>query len=121
MLETVKSIIGNKRGLALAIRENGYIGFYKIWVGFNNQLSGTVYEFHKESSIKVEGDYEKTYDNVVEVLVESCIMMFNRELAKTEVLELLEGKTLSNIGTKNLYTGYADIVISDKEFGLFVY
>lgn len=119
--ERVKSIIGSKRGLALAIKENGCIGFYKIWIGFNDNLEGTVCEFHKESSIKVEGNYEKTYDNVMEVLVESSMMMFNTELNEDEVLKLLEGKSFDNVKAKSLYTGYTEIVISDKEFGLFLY
>lgn len=121
MLDKIRDIIGEKRGLALAIREDGLVGFYKIWVDYKGDVNGTVCDFHKESSIKVEGDYERTYDNVGEILLEASIFKFYNELNKDEVLELLKDKEINNLDKKQLYKGYTDFVYSNKEYELFVY
>lgn len=121
MLERVRDIIGDNRGLALAIRENDLIGFYKIWVDYRGNIIGNVSDFHKESSIIVKGDYDETYLNVEEILVESSIYEFYQELDEKDILELIDDKDLNNISKKQLYKGYTDFVLSNSLYKLFVY
>lgn len=121
MVEIFKNAIGNSRGLGLGIRSEGYLLFYKFEIGFDGKIEGTICASYKEKYVKIKDDYDKTYDNVVEVLVESYMLRENDDLDESIILEILKGKSFHDLKEKSRYNGYTEFVMTNKEFGLFIY
>lgn len=120
MLEKLKNTINNKRGLALAIRNNGKIEFYKIWT-IMDRIEGTKYETCNEEDLIVHDNYTETYDKVMDLLLRSFVDMFNTVLDENKIISLLKDKSLSNLEEHSLYVGYTKFLLSEKDYSLFIY
>lgn len=121
MLEELVEVIKGCRGLALCLRNEGVIGLYKFEKGFSNKIEGVICACYDEKYLKVENDYKKTYDNIVEVLAESVMFREDDKLMEETIIKLLKDKSFVNLEKKSRNLGYTDFVMSNDKFNLFLY